>query len=134
MRFFTSSSDSVFPSIAVVAWIRALPQSATYVSSLTLGEVRKGIHRLPQSRRREELRFWLESTLTAWFEDRIIPIDLEVADRWGRLTAEQVRTPRPIIDSLLAATALTHSLTLVTRDTDLDGIPGLEIFNPWAMN
>ena len=129
-------SESVAPkrNVAVVAWIRALPQSATYVSSLTLGEVRKGIHRLPQSRRREELRFWLESTLTAWFEDRIIPIDLEVADRWGRLTAEQVRTPRPIIDSLLAATALTHSLTLVTRDTDLVGIPGLEIFNPWAMN
>lgn len=119
---------------AVVSWIRALPQTSTYVSALTMGEVRKGIHRLPQSLRREELRLWLENTLIEWFDDRIISIDLAVADRWGKLVAEQSASPRPIIDCLLAATALTHGLTLVTRDTDLVGIPGLEIFNPWAIN
>jgi toxin FitB len=108
---------------AVVAWIQALPVEATFVSALSLGEVRKGLHRLAASRRREELRMWLETVLIDWFDER-----------WGRLVAEQSATPRPIIDSLIAATALAHGLTLVTRDADLVGIPGLEVINPWTMN
>lgn len=129
-------SESVKPKCneAVVAWIEALPQASTYVSVLSLGEVRKGLHRLAPGRRREQLRIWLETVLVDWFDDRILAVDLNVADRWGRLVAEQASTPRPSIDSLIAATALAHGLTLVTRDTDLVGIPGLEILNPWVMN
>jgi toxin FitB len=119
---------------AVVAWIQALPVEATFVSALSLGEVRKGLHRLAASRRREELRMWLETVLIDWFDERILAVDWKVADRWGRLVADQSATPRPIIDSLIAATGLAHGLTLVTRDADLVGIPGLEVINPWTMN
>ena len=122
------------PNPSVIEWLDNAPTEATYISVLTLGEVRKGIERLAIGTRHHRLRRWLEVDLLEQFEHRILPIDLEVADRWGRLIAQQAGTPRPPIDCLLAATALAHGLTLVTRDTDLVGIPGLEIFNPWAVN
>ena len=122
------------PNLSVIEWLDNAPTEATYISVLTLGEVRKGIERLALGARHNRLRRWLEVDLLEQFEHRILPIDLEVADRWGRLIAQQAGKPRPPIDCLLAATALAHGLTLVTRDTDLVGIPGLEIFNPWALN
>jgi hypothetical protein len=90
---------------AVIAWLDQLPGEALYVSVLTLGEIRKGIEALAERKRREKLRLWLEHDLPAWFEGRVLPVDLAVADRWGRLLAE-VDRPMPTIDSLLAATAL----------------------------
>ena len=122
------------PKASVVTWLDGLNYDNCFVSVLTLGEIRKGVERLAPSARRERFRQWLEVALPNRFGVNMLDVDLEVADRWGRLTVEQARTPRPILDSLLAATALTHGLTLVTRDTDLVGIPGLEIFNPWTMN
>ena len=104
------------PNKAVIAWLDQLPGEALYVSVLTLGEIRKGIEALADRRRRERLRLWLEHELTAWFEGRVLSIDLAVADRWGRLLAE-VGRPVPTIDSLLAATALHHELRLVTRNS-----------------
>ena len=122
------------PNASVVAWLDGLNYDNCFVSVLTLGEIRKGVERLAPSARRERFKQWLEIALPNRFGRNVLDVNLEVADRWGRLTIEQARTPRPIVDSLLAATALTHGLTLVTRDTDLVGIPGLEIFNPWTMN
>ena len=122
------------PNASVVAWLDGLNYDKCFVSVLTLGEIRKGVERLAPSARRERFKQWLEVALPNRFGNNVLHVDLEIADRWGRLTVEQARTPRPIVDSLLAATALTHGLTLVTCDTDLIGIPGLEIFNPWAMN
>ena len=100
---------------------------------LTLSEIRKGVERHAPSARRERFKQWLEIALPNRFGNNVLHVDLEIADRWGRLTVDQARTPRPIVDSLLAATAFTHGLTLVTRDTDFVGIPGLEIFNRWAL-
>ena len=122
------------PNASVVAWLDGLNYDKCFVSVLTLGEIRKSVERLAPSARRERFKQWLEVALPNRFDRNVLDVNLEVADRWGRLTIEQARTPRPIIDSLLAATALTHGLTLVTRDTDLIGIPGLEIFNPWTVN
>jgi toxin FitB len=122
------------PNPSVIKWLDNAPPEATYISVLTLGEVRKGAEKLALGPRRERIRHWLDVELLEQFEGRILPIDLEVADRWGRVVAQQSGKPRPPIDCLLAATALTHGLMLVTRDTDLVGISGLEIFNPWAMN
>ena len=129
-------SETVKPvsNASVVAWLDGLNYDNCFVSVLTLGEIRKGVERLAPSARRERFKQWLEVALPNRFGNNVLDVDLEVADRWGRLTIEQARTPRPIVDSLLAATALTHGLTLVTRHTDLVGIPGLEIFNPWAVN
>ena len=81
--------------------------------------------------RREKLRLWLEHDLADWFETRALPIDIQVADRWGRLIAQMGR-PVPSIDSLLAATALHHELRLVTRNQKDFAYPGLEVINPWG--
>jgi predicted nucleic acid-binding protein len=119
------------PNKAVIAWLNQLPGEALYVSVLTLGEIRKGIETLADRKRREKLRLWLEHELPEWFEGRVLPVDLEVADRWGRLLAE-VGRPAPTIDSLLAATALHHELRLVTRNSGDFDYPGLEVINPFG--
>jgi predicted nucleic acid-binding protein len=118
------------PNKAVIAWLDQLPGEALYVSVLTLGEIRKGIEGLTDKKRREKLRLWMEHELPAWFEGRVLPVDLAVADRWGRLLAE-VGRPVPTIDSLLAATALYHELRLVTRNSGDFEYPGLEVINPF---
>ncbi|MCL4492064.1 MAG: type II toxin-antitoxin system VapC family toxin [Nitrospirae bacterium] len=114
----------------VIGWLEQIPAEALFVSVLTLGEIRKGIERLADKRRREKLRIWLEHELPAWFEGRVLPVDLAVADRWGRLLAEVGRSV-PTIDSLLAATALHYELRLVTRNAGDFDYPGLEVINPW---
>jgi len=119
------------PNKAAIAWLDQLPGEAIYVSVLTLGEIRKGIEALTERRRREKLRLWLEHELPAWFEGRVLPVDLAVADRWGRLLAD-ARRPVPTIDSLLAATALHHELRLVTRNSGDFVYPGLEVINPFG--
>lgn len=73
------------PNKAVISWLDQIPAEALFVSVLALGEIRKGIEALSDRRRREKLRLWLEHDLPAWFEDRMLPVDLAVADRWGRL-------------------------------------------------
>jgi toxin FitB len=118
------------PNEAVISWLDRIPGEALYVSVLTLGEIRKGIEALPDRKRRERLRLWIGHELPGWFEDRVLPVDLAVADRWGRLLAE-VRRPVPTIDSLLAATALHHDLRMVTRNAGDFDYPGLEVVDPW---
>lgn len=119
------------PNNTVLRWIDATPDDALHLSVLSLGEIRKGVEAVADASRKERLRLWLEQELPAWFEDRLLPVDTTVADRWGRLLAE-VRRPVPAIDSLLAATALQHHLRLVTRNVDDFQFPGLEVVNPWA--
>ena len=124
------------PEASVTAWIEGTDESLLYLSILTLGEIRRGIAALPQSRRRATLEAWLEKDLRARFEDRILVIDQEVADRWGLLTAAARNggIVLPVIDGLLAATALEHNLTLVTRDTGQIPSMGVAVFNPWEKN
>ena len=115
---------------AVVGWLEQVPAEALFISVLTLGEIRKGVEALADKKRKERLRLWLERELPVWFEDRVLPVDLAVAERWGRLLAE-VGRPVPTIDSLLAATALHYELRLVTRNSRDFDYPGLEVINPW---
>ena len=121
------------PERSVVTWIEDTDESLLYLSVLTLGKIRRGIATLPQSRRRATLEAWLDKDLYARFEGRILPIDQDVADRWGLLTATARNTGRvlPVIDGLLAATALGHNLTLVTRDIGQIPSLGVAVFNPW---
>ena len=119
------------PAKAVLAWFENIPSDALHISVLTLGEIRKGVEQMPDGARREKLRLWLEHDLADWFETRVLPIDIQVADRWGRLIAQMGR-PVPSIDSLLAATALHHELRLVTRNQKDFDYPGLEVINPWG--
>lgn len=114
----------------VIKWLEQIPAELLFVSVLTFGEIRKGIEKLVDKKKREKLRIWLEHELTAWFDGRVLPVDLAVAERWGRLLAD-VGRPIPTIDSLLAATALHHELHLVTRNVKDFDYPGLEVLNPW---
>ena len=121
------------PEPSVTEWIENTDESLLYLSVLTLGEIRRGIATLPQSRRRTTLEAWLDKDLRGRFENRILAIDQEVADRWGLLTAaaRNQGIVLPVIDGLLAATALEHNLTLVTRDTGQIPSMGIAVFNPW---
>jgi toxin FitB len=118
------------PNSNVQAWVLDTPNEALHISVLTLGELRNGIERLPSGQRREKLRVWIENDLPQWFGERVIPITTQVADRWGRLLAT-VKRPLPAVDSLTAATALTHGLRVVTRNIKEFALPGVEVVDPW---
>lgn len=118
------------PDPHVVAWMEQRPALSLYLSVLTMGEIRRGVENVTDLPRRQALQDWLENDLPAFFAGRILPITDRVADCWGRLLAEAGR-PLPAVDSLLAATAVTHRLTLVTRNVkDFNGI-AVHIVNPW---
>jgi predicted nucleic acid-binding protein len=121
------------PDERVVDWTAGTDESLVFLSVLSLGEIRKGIERLQAGRRRSQLELWLELDLRSRFRDRILPIDEEIADRWGTITALAAAQgrPVPVVDGLLAATAIQHNLTLVTRNgSDFAGT-GVPTLNPW---
>src|SRR5262249_11642425 len=105
---------------------------SVFLSVLTLGELQKGISKLPRSRRRSQLQQWVAQDLLQRFTGRILPIDLEVATRWGMITgeAEQAGHPIPVLDGLLAATAVVGGMMLVTRDTPHMAHTGASMFDP----
>lgn len=119
------------PDKKVTSWLSETPNESLYISVLTLGEIRKGTTMVNDVKKREHLLRWLEKDLLGWFGDRVIPVDLPVADRWGRLVAEAKRQ-LPAIDSLLAATALSHNLRMVTRNEKDFQHATLEVINPWV--
>jgi predicted nucleic acid-binding protein len=119
------------PDARVLQWFAQRPAGTLYLSVLTLGEIRKGIESLADPARRLALLDWLETELPAFFMGRILPVDAPVADRWGRLVAQAGR-PLPAIDSLLAATATQHGLTLVTRNVRDVAPLGVALINPWV--
>ena len=122
------------PEPRVTAWIGATDEMLLHLSVLTLGEIRKGIDSLRDSSRRAALGGWLDSELMVRFANRILAIDEAIADRWGRLTAqrEAANSRLPVIDGLLAATALQYNLTLVTRNVKDVAATGVPLFNPWS--
>lgn len=120
----------VAPDPAVVAWFEKCPSASLYLSVLTLGEIRKGIEMLANGKRKRTLRTWLDVDLPAFFTGRVLAVDAAVADRWGIIVAAAGR-PLGVVDSLLAATAATHGLMLVTRNVkDFVALPVTTV-NPW---
>jgi len=122
------------PEPRVLEWMEAAEESLLYLSVLTLGEIRKGVAGLPQSKRRTHLETWLELDLQARFSGRILSIDESIADRWGLLAAEAKRKGRALsaIDGLLAATALHHNLTIVSRNVGDFAGAQVPVANPWG--
>jgi predicted nucleic acid-binding protein len=121
------------PDPRVKAWVDAIDEQLLHVSVLTLGEIRKGIESLPASSHRATLESWLIQDLVVRMAGRILQVDQEVADRWGHLAgkAKAENRPLPAVDGLLAATAMEHNLTLVTRNTRDVLLTGVPLFNPW---
>jgi predicted nucleic acid-binding protein len=121
------------PEPRVLDWMQAADESLLYLSVLTLGEIRKGVAGLAQGKRRTHLETWLELDLQARFSGRILAIDAAIADRWGLLAAEAKRKGRALsaIDGLLAATALHHNLTIVSRNVSDFMHTHAAVLNPW---
>ena len=114
-------------------WFYAQDEQALYLSVVSIGELRRGFVLVPTAQRRAALEQWFENDLVPRFRERILPVTYAIADRWGRLDGEcQLRgAPLNTADGLIAATALEHALTLVTRNVkDFAGL-GVTLFNPW---
>jgi toxin FitB len=122
------------PEPRVTTWIDGTDEELLFLSVLTLGEIRKGVVLLPRSARRTTLEGWLTKELPLRFSDRILDVDQEIADQWGHLCG--LTSGRGghlgVIDGLLAATAMQHNLTLVTRNTRDVAATGVTLFDPWA--
>jgi tRNA(fMet)-specific endonuclease VapC len=122
------------PDSGLLEWIDNIAEERVYLSVITIGEIKKGIEKLPDSKRRSELVGWLEDELLVRFKDRLLPIDLNVMLVWGELTAGLEKKGRrmPAIDSLIAAIAVQGALSVVTRnETDFEH-SGVPVINPWT--
>ena len=114
-------------------WLNNANDEQLFLSVISLGEILRGITILPEGKRRVQLQHWVTETLRPWFDGRLLPVSERIAERWGILTGEcQLKGRRlTTADGLIAATALEHDLTVVTRNVrdfaDLD----LDVLNPW---
>lgn len=121
------------PDPRVLTWLEEQDEDQLFLSVLTIGELQKGVQKLAEGSRKEELQSWVSRDLALRFEGRILPIDTQVAVEWGMLLGKGERRGQrfPVVDALIAATAAVHNLTVVTRNTkDLEQC-GASIFNPW---
>ncbi|MBA4368430.1 MAG: VapC toxin family PIN domain ribonuclease [Desulfobacterium sp.] len=121
------------PDEKVVDWVLSENETSFYVSVLTFGELHKGVEKLPESKKKEELQVWIEDELKNRFQNRIIGIDIRVSILWGKIQcfAAKKGKPMPAIDSLIAATGIAYELTVVTRNiTDMEQ-SGVKLLNPW---
>lgn len=121
------------PNPNVVEFIDSLDPDDVYLSVIAIGEIAKGIEKLPKSKRKQELHIWLMEDLLVRFDGKIIPLDTDILLEWGSLAArlESSGQTLPAMDSLIAATVLARTLTLITRNVDDFENAGIEIVNPW---
>lgn len=124
---------SVQPNQKVIGWLKGVDAKRTFLSVITIGEIRKGIEKLPESLRKKNIQDWFENELLVQFEERILPLDLSVILLWGELVGELEKKGRklPPLDSLIAATTKYYNYILVTRnERDFEGIE-IVVFNPF---
>jgi len=121
------------PDPRVENWVYAKDEQSLHLSVVSIGELRRGLVILSASKRRTELERWFENDLLPRFHGRILVVTHSIADRWGVLDGQcQLKgTPLNTADGMIAATAIEHDLTIVTRNVrDFAGL-GVEVFNPW---
>ncbi|MCI5135758.1 MAG: type II toxin-antitoxin system VapC family toxin [Candidatus Electrothrix sp. AW2] len=122
------------PNTAVTDWLARIPADRLFLCSLTIGELKRGITRLTDSKKKNRLMMWLE-TLLADYGDRILPVDRAVAEAWGimQARAEDSGQRMSIIDGYIAATASAYQMTVVTRNEEDFSPSHQAILNPWKM-
>ncbi|GHU60555.1 ribonuclease VapC [Spirochaetia bacterium] len=119
------------PNAKVAAFVKGFDKDVSLMSVVSIGEIFYGIEKLPEGKKKSDLTFWFYHEILGVNENHIIPLDTGVMLEWGRLRTKAGRTLSPN-DSLIAATALAHRLTLLTRNTrDFAAVEGLMLFNPW---
>ena len=121
------------PNSNVVQWIDSVDDQRLFLCTITIGEIKRGIEKLPETRRRTLLNDWLVDDLLVRFANRILPLDTSILLSWGAFTARLEARGRklPAMDSLIAAVVIHHGLHLVTRN-ERDFIDaGVQVVNPW---
>jgi len=123
------------PDPAVIAWMETIDEEALCLNVLVIGELRKGIEMLEAGAKQDRLRLWFEA-LQERFSGRILDLDSGTLVLWGDMCAKAKKAghPVPVIDSLMAASALRHNALLVTRNTQDYHTTGIALFNPWEWN
>ncbi|WP_419418546.1 type II toxin-antitoxin system VapC family toxin [Legionella sp. D16C41] len=119
------------PNEKVLSWVSEKDSSILFISVITLGEIRKGVTGITDPKKYEKISHYLETELPDYFEERILPINREVADEWGKLQGKLKSNPLPAIDALLAVTAKVYNLKLVTRNTKDFVNAFVDLVNPW---
>ncbi len=121
------------PSSRVLKWIGEQVEESLFISVITVGELRRGSLILSEGKKRRSLLRWIETGIKAEFANRILPVDTAVMERWADLQAATMKAGRrlPVMESLLAATALTHDLSLATRKMADFEAAGVALFDPW---
>lgn len=122
------------PSANLLQWFSSQDEDALYLSVLSMGELERGVEKLPTSRRKTRLSQWVRQDLAKRFEGRLLSLDLQVAQRWGAMVgaSERKGRPLPVIDSLIAATAIVHGLSVVSRNVADFERCGVTCVDPWA--
>jgi toxin FitB len=123
------------PNQKIIQWIQEKHESDLCLSILTLGEIQKGITKLPESKKKNDLQEWLGNDLLQRFEGRIFTVTIAVAKKWGKVEGETEKKGEkmPAIDSLIAATGIVNDLTVITRNTEDMERSGVKLFNPWSI-
>jgi predicted nucleic acid-binding protein len=122
------------PDPGVLNWIAQQDESSLFLAAVSLGELKRGIEKLAAGKRKTFLHQWLTENVIQRFGDRILPLGADVCLRWGETQAqlEKLGQPMPAIDGLIAAIALQHQLTVVTRNTRDMQASGAALINPWV--
>lgn len=121
------------PSQKVIKWVSKAEESNLFISVLTIGEIHKGIEKLPASKKKEQLHKWVNQDLRERFKGRIIDFDLQAATSWGKAQAqsELLGKAMPAIDGQIAATGISYDFTVATRNTSDMENSGVSLINPW---
>ena len=121
------------PNPGLIRWMESADEDRVFLSVISLAELRYGVERMPAGARRTRLEQWLRDELPLRFERRILPIDNDIAEAWGRTVSRSEALGRPMgaMDAFLSATAEVHHLTLVTRNVS-DFVILKAVVNPWA--
>jgi hypothetical protein len=127
-----SELTRIKPEKNVMEWFNNCPEDNMYISSITLGEIETGISSLEPGKKQNQLLLWFGSLQNS-FKNRILTVDDITAIRWGEIRGSLKRkgTNIPVIDGLIAATAITNNAVLVTGNTKDFNFPGMEVLNPW---
>lgn len=129
-----------YPDPLLQGWIEKYPRSLFYISVLTIAEIQAGIAKInendsEQRKKKMDIENWLFNELIPGFHGRIIDFDLKLALRWGTVVGTNKRKGKnlPVMDSLLAATALHHELIVVTENSDDFNLANVSTINPWKI-
>jgi predicted nucleic acid-binding protein len=124
------------PNPKVIKWVSKTDENNLFISVLTIGEIHKGIEKLPNSKKKDELHQWVNYDLKERFRNRIIDFDLKTASVWGQIQAHSELSGKamPAINGQIVATGISYDLTVVTRNTKDMEISGAILQNPWQQH